>query len=126
MSKRAPPGDTPHGPETLHQLARDWIALWHSELAALAVDREAQETWHTLLALWAAAADTMLAALPRGLPDGGWPAGPGRPAPAPRSAPAPAAPDPRDAELARLAAHIAELERRIAELERERDGKRRR
>ena len=34
-------------------LARDWITLWQSELAALAVDREAQETWHVLLSLWA-------------------------------------------------------------------------
>ncbi len=49
-----PPGD-PAG-EDLQGLARDWITLWQSELAALAVDREAQETWHVLLSLWAGAA----------------------------------------------------------------------
>jgi hypothetical protein len=31
------PGDPP--PVELDELARDWIALWQSELAALAVDR---------------------------------------------------------------------------------------
>jgi hypothetical protein len=32
-------------------LARDWITLWQSELAATAVDREAQETWRFMLSL---------------------------------------------------------------------------
>ena len=36
--------------------AADWITLWQSELAALAADREAQETWQAMLALWAGAA----------------------------------------------------------------------
>ena len=50
-----PPPSDPAG-EALQELARDWITLWQSELAALAVDREAQETWHVLLSLWAGAA----------------------------------------------------------------------
>ena len=62
--------------EDLHALARDWITLWQSELAALAVDREAQETWHALLSLWAGAAGAMIAGLPRGCADE--PAGHGR------------------------------------------------
>ena len=123
MPTRAPPGELP----PIEQ-ARDWIALWQSELAALAVDREAQESVQALVALWANAANAFLASHASVAigPDGLFPPGPGRPAAAPGAAPAAAAFDPRDAELARLAAHIAELERRIAELERERDGKRRR
>jgi hypothetical protein len=106
------PADPP--PVELHELARDWIALWQSELAALATDREAQETWQTLMSLWAGAAGAMLQALPRAGHDG---AG-ARPAHAPRPAAAAAAPDSRDAEIERLARRVAELERRLAELER--------
>jgi polyhydroxyalkanoate synthase len=70
------PGETPGeapGDDAgldLPGLARDWITLWQSELAAMAVDREAQETWHTMLGLWAGAAGAMLAAAPRERPDG--------------------------------------------------------
>ena len=52
--------------EDLHDLARDWITLWQSELAALAADREAQETWRVLLSMWAGAAGALLRAMPRG------------------------------------------------------------
>jgi hypothetical protein len=106
-------------PVELQELARDWITLWQSELAALATDREAQETWQTLMALWAGAAGAMLQALPRAGHDGGG----ARSSYAPRPAAAPAAPDPRDAEIERLARRVAELERRLAELERGGDGK---
>ena len=62
-SRRPSPG----GPAAdLQGLARDWITLWQSELAAVAADREVQEAWQTLLALWAGAATAMLQALPRG------------------------------------------------------------
>jgi len=145
---RAPPGRTAGGePETpgfdhlpdhdpkppidLHRLAQDWITLWQSELTAAAADRELQETWQTMAALWASAAATMLRALPRAAPgpgEGGggrWP-GPGGAAGGgsagaavpPRTTPAAAAPDPRDAEIDRLARRIADLERRLAGLER--------
>jgi hypothetical protein len=116
MRDGEPPVDPP--PVELHELARDWITLWQSELAALATDREAQETWQTLMALWAGAAGAMLQALPRAGHDG---AG-ARPTYAPRPAAAAAAPDPRDAEIERLARRVAELERRLAELERGGDG----
>jgi hypothetical protein len=36
------PGDTP---EELERLAEDWIALWQSEISALAADREMAEGW---------------------------------------------------------------------------------
>jgi uncharacterized protein YceH (UPF0502 family) len=115
-----PPGDAAGA--DLHDLARDWITLWQSELAALAVDREAQETWHVLLSLWAGAAGNMINGLSRGLADE--PAGHGRraagPAAAPRSAPVAAAPDPRDAEVEQLRERVAELERRLAGLEQRR------
>src|SRR5271165_2355468 len=108
----------------LRALARDWITLWQSELAALAVDREARETWHTMLALWAGAAGAMLTAAPRERPAGwgpGWghryAAGHAGPAAAPGSAPAATAPDARDAEIERLARHVRELEARLAELQ---------
>jgi hypothetical protein len=32
------------GPD-LKSFAQDWITIWHSELAAAATDREAQEAW---------------------------------------------------------------------------------
>ncbi|CAH2600301.1 conserved protein of unknown function [Rhodovastum atsumiense] len=105
--------------EDLRDLARDWITLWQSELAALAVDRELQETWHVVLALWAGAAGAMLQGLPRGMPDDGH--GPGNgagAAAAPRPAPAAHAPDARDAEVEQLRHRVAELERRLAGLER--------
>jgi hypothetical protein len=47
----------------LQALAQDWITLWHSELAALSADREAQELWRSGLALWAAMSAGLAAAL---------------------------------------------------------------
>jgi len=125
MHDRDPPRDRPGGsaappPEPpgldLQALARDWITLWQSELTAAAADREVQETWQTLAALWAGVAGAMLQGLPRGTADeaGGFPGA--RPFAAPRPAPAAAAPDARDAEIERLAGRVAELERRLADL----------
>ncbi len=115
------PGSDPSqaaGPPDLQQVARDWITLWQSELTAAATDREVQETWQTLAALWAGIAGAMIQAMPRGLPDGGRsPPTPGTAAPA-RAAPAAAAPDARDAEIDRLARRLADLERRLADVER--------
>ena len=107
----------------LEQLARDWITICRSELAALAADQEAQETWRMLLALWAGAAKSLLAALPNGARDraDGRAGAPD----APRPTAAAATPDARDAEIERLAGRLAELERRLDELERVgRDGRR--
>ncbi len=111
---RASPADAPlHGVLDPQALARDWITLWQSELTAAAADREAQETWQALAALWAGAAGAMVPMLP-----GGWPHEPARAAAPPRAAPVAAAPDARDAEIRRLAERVAELERRLAGLER--------
>jgi uncharacterized protein YceH (UPF0502 family) len=119
-----PPPSEPDGAD-LQELARDWITLWQSELAALAVDREAQETWQVLLSLWAGAAGAMVSGLPRGLagePDGRRAHRSGKraagAAAAPGAAPAAAAPDARDAEVEQLRQRVAELERRLAGLER--------
>jgi hypothetical protein len=130
MTWRDPPFaellDTGHDPTAL---ARDWITIWHSEMAAASVDREAQETWRKLLAVWAETADAMLRAFappPRQAPpehpfpgdergDGWRRTGP---AAAARTAPADAAPDAGAADVDQLARRIEELERRLAELER--------
>ena len=99
----------------LRQLARDWITICRSELAALAADREVQETWQALLALWAGAAEAILAAQQGAHDRSGRRTGT---ADAPRTSAAAAAPDPRDAEIERLSGRVAELERRLGELER--------
>ena len=72
-------------PPDLAALARDWVTLWQSELAAIAADREAQESWQAIVALWAGAAGAMLTAAPRGWASQAGPgqAGSARPPPAP-------------------------------------------
>jgi hypothetical protein len=119
MDEGAPrrPGD-PGGSADLQALARDWITLWQSELAAAAADREIQEAWQTFAALWAGAATAFAQALPRDGHDGR--SGGTGAAAAPRAAPAAVAPDSRDAEIERLRRRVDALERRLAE--RERDG----
>lgn len=123
----------------LEALAEDWIALWQSEIAALAADREAAETWAAMSAAWAGLGAAWLRAAtappfgraPPGYPPGypigyptAWPSH-DRPASPPWPAPAAAAPDPGrqqgdggDRERGQPADRIAELERRLAELER--------
>jgi hypothetical protein len=116
------------GPD-LQKLAQDWITLWQSELSAMAADREIQETWQATLALWAGIASAMMTTV----------AGTVRTATSQRDerrtrrarteyaagAPPPAAaPDARDAEIERLARHIATLEVRLGELERRRRPRR--
>ena len=105
------------GEADLRQLARDWITIWQSELASLAADREAEETWRVLLQLWTDAAQLMLAALP-GQHDGT--ARRTGTHDAARTTAADAAPDERDAEIARLSRRVHELESRLADLERQR------
>ena len=122
-------GDPPEpGGASLHELARDWITLWQSELAGLAADREARETWQAMVALWAGAAGAMLDGVPR--PGDRADRRTGSTA-TPGATPAAAAPDPRDAEIGRLVGRVSELEQRLAELERtelerRRDSRRRR
>jgi hypothetical protein len=129
MAESNPPDgpDDPADAADLKALARDWITIWHSEMAASAQDREAQELWQAMATgwadAWAAAATTMVDALPdvrptpRASPAPHEPGG-ARPVATPRPPPADAAFDPRDAEVERLARRVADLERRLAE----RDG----
>lgn len=114
-------------PEDLDSLARDWITLWQSELAALATDREAQETWIRLLALWAGFASAGLRAAPRsaaedepflaGAPEATGPA-PARAAPDARGTEAngPAG-SPAEPLLAAILERLDAIERRLAALE---------
>ncbi len=99
-------------------LGEDWLALWRSELAAMAVDRELRESWAAMTGLWArtaqaaseAAAKAAFAAAPHE------PArSPGADAPA-GTAPAAAAPDARLDEIEQLNRRVAELEERLAAL----------
>ncbi|WP_237180345.1 hypothetical protein [Roseomonas haemaphysalidis] len=63
------------GAADLDKLAEDWIALWQSELMALAADRETAEGWSALLSAWTAAAQGAL----RPPLAAGWPQPPGWP-----------------------------------------------
>ena len=81
-------------------LLRDWMTLVQTELAGLATDREALETWQALAGVWA-----------RGL-GGHDPAGPQAAAAAPA-----AGGDAGGARVAALLERIDALERRVAELE---------
>ena len=38
------------------KLAKDLVAMWQSELTAMAADRELRETWTATMVLWAQAA----------------------------------------------------------------------
>ena len=97
----------------LQELTRDWITVWQSELTAVAVDREAQESWQSVISLWAGAAGALLTFVPpRGQGDAR------RPRAEAGAAAAPVAPDAGAAEVERLGQRIAELERRLADLER--------
>jgi hypothetical protein len=126
-----PPEDQPHGPTGAAAPSpadtwQDWVTIWQSELNALATDREAQQAWAKLVAVWAAQARAAGAFLPgRGFDDPASgrtraepPAGPAAPA---------AAPDAGIVEQQRLAIeHLArrveELERRLRELGGDRPG----
>ncbi|WP_239992107.1 hypothetical protein [Rhodopila globiformis] len=117
-AKAARPGGAADGDSRLRALAQDWITLWQSELTALAADPELRESWQTLMALWAGTMAAAVRAMPRApSPHDATARSPG-PAETARPAPAAAAPDARDAEIERLARHVAALERRLAELER--------
>jgi hypothetical protein len=92
------------------KLAKDLVAMWQSELTAMAADRELRETWAATMALWAQAASVAAAMLPHE-PN---PAGSPSPLEPPRTAPVVAAPQPGLAEIEQLNSRIAELEQRLA------------
>ncbi len=98
-------------------LPEDLLAIWQSELVAMAADRELREGWTALVTLWANSAAT-LAALAHDHPPAGSastaePAGP--------TALGPASDTGLD-EIARLHRHVAELEHRLDEVERGKPG----
>jgi hypothetical protein len=97
------------------KLGEDWVALWQSELTAMAADRELRESWAAMVGLWASTATMALGALkPRH--DA---AGAAFTAQPPRAAAAAAASLAGLDEVAGLNRRIAELERRLAAFERE-------
>ena len=94
----------PAGPAPL----TDWITIWHSEWAALAVDRELQEAAQRTADAWAAATLALAAAADA--------TGPAGAVAATRPAPVVDAPDARGADLAALNARVEQLERQLAAL----------
>ncbi|WP_211248670.1 hypothetical protein [Acidocella facilis] len=98
-------------------LAKDFVAVWQSELTAMAADRELRECWAATLALWAQAAGAAAALMPHEPPPGS-----SRPAQPARPAPAAAASGPGLDEVERLSRRVAELEQRLAQLLDRRDA----
>ncbi len=93
-------------------LAKDFVALWQSELTAAAADRELREIFAALVAVWAGAANSALTQLAR--PDAA--SGSARTAQPAGAAPAAPASDAGLAEVEQLNRRIAELEQIVAEL----------
>ena len=87
--------------------AQDWVTIWHSELAALTVDREQQEAVLRGVDAWGAAAALMAAGF-----DAAGRAGTDA---ATGAAAADAAPGGRDAGLLALERRVAELEARFCD-----------
>jgi hypothetical protein len=94
------------------KLAEDWVALWQSELTAMAADRELRESWAAMVALWGSTTHAALAQFRDAAHRSPAAAQP------PRPAPPPAAPIPGLDEIERLNRRIAELEQRLAALDR--------
>jgi hypothetical protein len=94
-----------------NQLAEDWVALWQSELTAMAADRELRESWSAIIALWAAGAHALLKAPPAGHDFAPGTSSPAQPA---GSKAAAAASESGMDEVERLNRRVAELERRLA------------
>ncbi|MGH7122680.1 MAG: hypothetical protein ACREFP_27425 [Acetobacteraceae bacterium] len=116
----APAADaSPFAASDIEALARDWITIWQSELSSYAADRETQEGWLRVLALWAGALTSLLATLPTGASAGvhDQPDGHARAAEKAGAPATPAAPDPRMAAFERLDQRLAGLEERLAALE---------
>jgi hypothetical protein len=94
-------------------LAEDFVALWQSELTAMAADRELRETWTAMVTLWAGTTNAALQAMQRVKHEHP----PGSPAAAqpPGAAPAAAASDSGLAQIEQLSRRVAELEQILAE-----------
>ncbi|MGH7072511.1 MAG: hypothetical protein ACREFO_21225 [Acetobacteraceae bacterium] len=65
MTEEPAAGAAAFAASEIEALARDWIAIWQSELGSYAGDREVTEAWLRLLGLWAGAATSVLSACPR-------------------------------------------------------------
>ena len=104
---KIPPNDT---------LVADWITIWQSEWAAIAVDREVRDAWPRMAAQ---AGATQAGAVPFQPAPADAAPGSARPASPARAAAAADAPNARDAASASLRdAAVADLVDRVAELER--------
>jgi hypothetical protein len=102
------------------RLAKDLVALWQSELTAMAADRELREGWAAMVALCAGSANAAIQMMPRARHDA--PSGSPRAIEPAGPAPAAAASQPGLAEIEQLTRRIAELEQRLGEFLRERPG----
>jgi hypothetical protein len=96
------------------KFAEDWVALWQSELTAMAADRELRESIAAMLALWASTATAALKLLQAPYESSARDAETLQPARPPAAA---AASEPGLDEVASLRRRIAELEQRLAGLE---------
>lgn len=101
-------------PPSTADLLLDWLTIWHSELAALATDREQGEAVQRMLDAGAAQASVLLHAAGAAIDA----ARPPRPDAPPGSPPAGADADGKDARIEQLLDRVEHLERRLAELER--------
>jgi hypothetical protein len=106
----------------LRAMARDWITIWHSELSAMATDRELQESWVRLVKLWADAAERATRLRPPSPLPNDEPSGRTGSAAQARAASTMAPPDDRDAAIRHLAERVAELERRLADYDASRNA----
>ncbi|HQU04436.1 MAG TPA: hypothetical protein PLT25_06935 [Acidocella sp.] len=97
------------------RLAEDWVALWQSELTAMASDRELRESMAAMVALWASTANAALSMMHTPYDQAARTAQHTQP---PGAAPVAAASQPRLDEVEQLNRRIAELEQRLAQLER--------
>ncbi len=98
-------------------LAKDLVAMWQSEITAMAADRELRESWAVFAALWAQYANTAANFLPHDPASRS--SGPAQQAGA---TPLAVAPQPGLGEVERLNLRVAELEQKLAELMAGRSG----
>jgi hypothetical protein len=96
------------------KFAEDWVALWQSELTAMAADRELRESITAILTLWASTAAATFKLLQAPYEPSRRDAKALQPA---RPSAAAAASEPGLDEVASLNRRIAELEQRLAGLD---------